>query len=96
MMYWTFVSVVVIFFLNQQFVTRRAEADRGSYFVTTYKRNRSTRGQKLNRKREKKEIKERTNRTGKEKSRKEKKKRYNQVQLGENYINCLQMQKQED
>ena len=35
------------FFLNQQFITRRVEADRGSYFVTTYKRNRSTGGQKL-------------------------------------------------
>jgi len=34
------------------------EADCGSYFVTTYKRNGSTRGQKLNRKREKKDIKE--------------------------------------
>ena len=46
------------FFLNQQFVTQHAKADHGSYFVTMYKRNRSTGGQKLNRKREKKDIKE--------------------------------------
>ena len=27
---------IILFFLNQQFITQGARADRGSYFVTTY------------------------------------------------------------
>jgi len=30
----------LFFFLNQQFITQSVVADRGSYFVTTYKRHR--------------------------------------------------------
>jgi len=32
-------EVPFFFFLNQQFITRHAVVDRGSYFVTTYKRS---------------------------------------------------------
>jgi len=46
---------IVFFFLHQQFITRRTKADRGSYFVATYKRNRLTRGLKLKGKEEEKE-----------------------------------------
>jgi len=42
------------FSLNQQFITRRAKADHGSYFVAMYKRNRLTRGLKLKEKEEEK------------------------------------------
>jgi len=38
------------FFLNQQFITWHAVANYGSYFVTTYKRNRLARELKLKRK----------------------------------------------
>jgi len=37
---WYVLIVEQFFFLNQQFITRRAKADRGSYFVAMYKRNR--------------------------------------------------------
>ena len=47
-------SIIILclcnFFLNQQFITQRAVADHGSYFITTYKRNRLTRELKLKRK----------------------------------------------
>jgi len=46
---------LIYFFLNQQFITQRAKADRGSYEVATYKRNRLTRGLKLKGKEEEKE-----------------------------------------
>ena len=32
--------ILFYFILNQQFITRHMVADRGSYFVTTYNRNR--------------------------------------------------------
>jgi len=32
----------LFFFLIQQFITRRAVADRGNYFVTTYRRSKLT------------------------------------------------------
>ena len=32
----------VFFFLNRQFITRSARADRGSYFVTMYRVDRTT------------------------------------------------------
>jgi len=48
-------SLTSVFFLNQQFITRRARADHGSYFVAAYKRNRLTGGLKLKGKEEEKE-----------------------------------------
>ena len=71
------------FFLkkNQQFITQHANADHGSYFVTTYKKNRLTRGLKL--KRKKKDKEKMTNWKEKEKEIEK------QVQLGKKYVNCL-------
>ena len=46
-----------IFFLIQQFITRSARADRGSYFITMYKRDRLTWSRKIEK--ERKEIEER-------------------------------------
>ena len=37
-----FQSFVFFFFLNRQFITRSARADRGSYFVTMYRADRTT------------------------------------------------------
>ena len=34
------IEMIFFFFLNQQFITWRAVADHGSYFVTTYRRHR--------------------------------------------------------
>jgi len=40
------------FFLNQQFITRHAEVDRGSYFVTTYRRTKLHGGRRNDKKEE--------------------------------------------
>ena len=46
----TKVKMTSFFFLNQQFITRSTRADRGSYFVTTYKTTKLHEGEKEKRK----------------------------------------------
>ena len=41
------VPLFLFFIYNQQFITWHVKADCGSYFITTYKENILTRGEKL-------------------------------------------------
>ena len=43
--------IYIYIYLNQQFITRSAMADRGSYFVTTLNRNKRKRKRKRKKKR---------------------------------------------
>ena len=47
----------LLFFLNQQFITRGARADRGSYSVTTYIQTEATWKRKKKKKRKRREMK---------------------------------------
>ena len=44
-------SKLCFFFLNQQFITQYVKADRGSYFIATYRESILTRGEKQKEKR---------------------------------------------
>ena len=51
-----------MFFLNQQFITQGARADRGSYFVTTYKTTKQHDIEKKRNKKKREELEEKSKR----------------------------------